>query len=155
MDAEDDDGARLGATGTAPHAAIGAEYAHVTAPLRRLVDRYGLEICLAHRAAEGVPGWVLRDLAGLPRSMARAAQRAGAYERVGLEIIEAAILAGRVGEEFEGVVVDVRRARDGEPGRGMSCSLNRRCAPSSSATDCRSARGSASGSPRRPSASGG
>ena len=29
------------------HAGIGAPYAHVTAPLRRLVDRFGTEVCLA------------------------------------------------------------------------------------------------------------
>ena len=29
------------------HAGIGATYAHVTAPLRRLVDRFGTEVCLA------------------------------------------------------------------------------------------------------------
>ena len=29
------------------HSGIGAPYAHVTAPLRRLVDRYGSEVCLA------------------------------------------------------------------------------------------------------------
>ena len=36
------------------HAAIAADYAHVTAPLRRLVDRYATEVCLAISA--GTPG---------------------------------------------------------------------------------------------------
>ena len=36
------------------HAGVAASYAHVTAPLRRLVDRYGLEIALA--AHEGRHG---------------------------------------------------------------------------------------------------
>ena len=41
-----------GAAGSAPpadpgHGGIGAPYAHVTAPLRRLVDRFGTEVCLA------------------------------------------------------------------------------------------------------------
>jgi len=35
----------------ARHAAIAAEYAHATAPLRRLADRWALEICLAACAA--------------------------------------------------------------------------------------------------------
>src|SRR3954452_6382974 len=32
------------------HSGIGAPYAHVTAPLRRLVDRFGTEVCLAAHA---------------------------------------------------------------------------------------------------------
>lgn len=114
-DGVDDDGARPPRAEALPHAAIAAEYAHVTAPLRRLVDRHGLEICLAVRAGRAVPDWVLADLPALPATMARAAQRAGAYERAGIEMIEAALLQGRVGEEFAGVVVDVRR---GDPDRG-------------------------------------
>ena len=46
------------------HAALASSYAHVTAPLRRLVDRYGLEICAALCAGERVPKWVLDGLAG-------------------------------------------------------------------------------------------
>ena len=38
------------------HGAVGAPYAHVTAPLRRLVDRYGTEICLAAQRRPGGPG---------------------------------------------------------------------------------------------------
>lgn len=100
------------------HAALATEYAHVTAPLRRLVDRYGLEVALAHRAGRGVPDWVLAALPGLPRTMARTAGRARTYERLAIETVEAAVLAGRVGEEFRGVVLEVRPARDGQPPRG-------------------------------------
>ena len=32
-----------------PHAAVASLYAHVTAPLRRLVDRYAAETCLASK----------------------------------------------------------------------------------------------------------
>src|SRR5690606_6077247 len=39
------------------HAAIAADYAHVTAPLRRLVDRYATEICLAVVAGTPAPAW--------------------------------------------------------------------------------------------------
>ena len=42
------------------HAALASEYAHVTAPLRRLGDRYAGEVCLALCAGEDVPGWVHR-----------------------------------------------------------------------------------------------
>ena len=36
--------------------ASGANYAHVTAPLRRLVDRYATEVCLALQAGAAGPG---------------------------------------------------------------------------------------------------
>ena len=48
------------------HSALAAEYAHVTAPLRRLGDRYASEVCVALCAGDEVPDWVhaaLPDLA--------------------------------------------------------------------------------------------
>ncbi len=88
------------------HAAIAAEYAHVTAPLRRLVDRFGLEICVALCAGEPVPSWVLDAMPELGAQMASGSQRASSYERGCLDIVEAAVLRGREGEEFDAVVVD-------------------------------------------------
>src|SRR3546814_19200630 len=46
------------------HSAIASEYAHVTAPLRRLVDRYAGEVCVALCADEDVPGWVVEKPLG-------------------------------------------------------------------------------------------
>lgn len=89
------------------HAAIAAEYAHVTAPLRRLVDRYGLETCLALCADEPVPSWVTDALGDLPSAMGRGGQRAGRYESGAINVMEALVLEGRENEEFAGVVVDV------------------------------------------------
>ncbi|WP_127125936.1 RNB domain-containing ribonuclease [Georgenia sp. SYP-B2076] len=103
---------------TTAHAAIAAEYAHVTAPLRRLVDRYGLEVCVAHCAGNEVPDWVREALPGLPGTMAGTVRRAGAYERGALDAVEALVLEGHVGETFDGVVVDVDGDRDGAPQRG-------------------------------------
>ncbi|MGH8775097.1 MAG: RNB domain-containing ribonuclease [Jiangellaceae bacterium] len=94
----------------AEHAAIAAEYAHVTAPLRRLVDRYGLEICASASAGRDVPDWVLAALPELPEVMADVGGRAGAYEGACVSAVEAAVLTGREGETFPGVVVDVDRA---------------------------------------------
>ncbi|QJW38634.1 RNB domain-containing ribonuclease [Cellulosimicrobium protaetiae] len=105
-------GQEPGVPDDAAHAAIGAEYSHVTAPLRRLVDRYGTEVCLALCADEEVPRWVLDALPGLPRTMARTGQRAGSYERAIVDVVEAALLAGREGQEFDGVVVDVEDDRE-------------------------------------------
>ena len=79
----------------------------VTAPLRRLVDRYGLEICLAHTAGVDVPDWVRGALDDLPGIMARAGQRSSAYERACVDLLEAVMMRGRIGQRFSGVVVDV------------------------------------------------
>lgn len=93
------------------HAAVAAPYAHVTAPLRRLVDRFGSEVCLAHLAGTPVPDWVRERLPLLPEQMTTADRRASAVERAVLDLTEAHLLAGREGEEFTAVVVDVDDAR--------------------------------------------
>jgi exoribonuclease R len=89
------------------HAAVAAPYAHCTAPLRRLVDRYATEICLAAVGGAPVPEWVLTELDALPGRMTEGTRRSGAAERGCVDLVEAALLAGRVGEVFEGCVVDV------------------------------------------------
>ncbi len=103
--------------GSAPaqvlHAALGAPYAHVTAPLRRLVDRYGTEVCLAVATGRPVPEEVAAALPDLPEQMAAGGRRAGAVERACVDLVEAAVLHPRIGEVFEAVVVDVT---DGKPG---------------------------------------
>lgn len=88
------------------HAGVAAPYAHVTAPLRRLVDRYGTEVCLAHAAGSPVPAWVRDRLEDLPEAMAGTTRRAGAVERAVLDLTEAHLLAGRVGQNFDAVVAD-------------------------------------------------
>lgn len=96
------------------HAALATEYAHCTAPLRRLGDRYVGEVCLALTAGTEVPSWAREALPRLPEELAGAARRASAYERGLLDLVEAGVLAGRVGEELRGVVVEVRE--DGRSG---------------------------------------
>ncbi|MEU9914782.1 RNB domain-containing ribonuclease [Streptomyces sp. NPDC051001] len=93
------------------HAAVAAPYAHCTAPLRRLADRYASEICLAAVAGEPVPDWVLAAFDALPREMAEGGRRAGAVERACVDIVEAALLKDRVGEVFDGCVVEVEERR--------------------------------------------
>ncbi len=88
------------------HAALASSYAHVTAPLRRLVDRYGLETCAALCAGEPVPEWVRAGLADLPTIMQKSGQRARAYENAVLNLVEALTLQTRVGEQFKGVVIE-------------------------------------------------
>lgn len=102
-----------GADGAADagHAAIAARYAHVTAPLRRLVDRYGEEICVAACAGRPVPQWVRAALPELPGVMETTGKRSRAVERGALGILEALVLSGHEGEVFDGVVVSAREGR--------------------------------------------
>ncbi|GEA88733.1 RNB domain-containing ribonuclease [Cellulomonas cellasea] len=88
------------------HGAIAAPYAHVTAPLRRLVDRYGLEVSLAAHAGTPVPEWVTAALPTLGEEMATAARRSSAVDRACTDVVEAAVLALHVGTVFDGVALD-------------------------------------------------
>lgn len=90
------------------HGAIGAPYAHVTAPLRRLVDRFANEILLAITAGEHPPSWATEALAGLPALMRRAHQRQNALERAMIDHTEAVVLSSHLGEVFDATVVDLR-----------------------------------------------
>lgn len=85
--------------------AVGAPYAHVTAPLRRLVDRFGLVICEALAAGRPVPEWARAALPDLPVEMARSNNLAGQLDHRSLDAVEAAVLAPRVGETFDGVII--------------------------------------------------
>jgi len=96
-----------GAPKNSEHAAIAAPYAHVTAPLRRLADRYAGEICVALSAGVPVPQWVLDALENLPSEMQDSARRAGKYERGIVDLVEAMVLAPRMGQEFPVVLIDV------------------------------------------------
>ena len=89
------------------HAALASEYAHVTAPLRRLGDRYAGEICLALCAGVDVPEWVVAKLHELPQTLQASGQRASRYEHAILDLVEAGVLSHRVGDTFDAVVVEV------------------------------------------------
>ncbi|HET6602007.1 MAG TPA: hypothetical protein VFG57_08575, partial [Gaiella sp.] len=93
----------------AEHAALASTYAHTTAPLRRLVDRYVGETCVALSAGRKVPGWVETELPKLPDVMELADRRAGQYEAGIVSTLEAALLEGSVGKTFEAVVIEVDR----------------------------------------------
>jgi exoribonuclease R len=87
------------------HAGLATSYAHVTAPLRRLVDRFGAEICLALSAGEPVPDWVRAALPELPELMAGSDARAAKVDRACLDQVEAWVLGDRVGHEFDAIVL--------------------------------------------------
>jgi exoribonuclease R len=118
----------------AGHFAVAADYAHATAPLRRLQDRFVSECCLAACAGEPVPDWVRTALPALPKAMSAGGNRAGRVERGVVDLVEAAILEGREGERFEAVVIDdglvqlrdpaVRgRLADGGPAAGRAVTV--------------------------------
>src|SRR4051794_1828934 len=88
------------------HFAIAAPYAHATAPLRRLQDRFVSECCLAASTGEAPPAWVRAALPELPAAMAAADKRARVVERGVVDLVEALLLQGRVGDQFEAVVID-------------------------------------------------
>ena len=96
------------------HAAIAAPYAHCTAPLRRLVDRYSLEACLALCADRPVPGWVLEAFPALPDEMAAAADRHNRLERTMIDVVEAAVLTPFVGQVADALVIDLWKGNRGE-----------------------------------------
>jgi exoribonuclease R len=107
----------------AGHAALACEYAHVTAPLRRLVDRFGLEVCVALCAGQDPPEWVCAALPALPALMEAGDRRAKAVERACVDLAEAVLLRDRVGEVFDGVVLDLNDRVDwdhnGKPDAGV------------------------------------
>ncbi len=95
------------APGLREHAAVAAPYAHVTAPLRRLVDRFGLVVCAAVSAGEPVPSWAREALPLVPTLMAEGDRRASAVERACTDAVEAAVLSSHVGQALPGSVVDL------------------------------------------------
>ena len=103
------------------HGALAAPYAHVTAPLRRLVDRYGTEVCLAHSAGRKVPQWVLDALPTLGEAMTAGVRRASAVDRACVDAVEAAVLAPHVGEVFEAVGLDDRTIQLADPAVVARC----------------------------------
>lgn len=89
------------------HSALAAQYTHVTAPLRRLVDRYTGETCVALCADAPVPGWVLDALPGLPATMQESSRQASRYGHAVLDLAESTALVSREGEWFDGAIVEV------------------------------------------------
>lgn len=89
----------------AEHHAIASVYAHVTAPLRRMADRYVNEILLAICAERPLPEWSVAALAELPSELDRARSRESSLERATVDWVEAVTLRHRVGETFDGVII--------------------------------------------------
>lgn len=100
-------------------AAVAAPYAHTTAPLRRLIDRFVLVTCDSLVNGRPVPDWVREALPALPKLMSRSDGVASRLEHASVDAIEAALLSGRVGETFDAVVISSKPATDERPGGGV------------------------------------
>jgi exoribonuclease R len=94
------------------HAGVAAPYAHVTAPLRRLADRYATAACVG----EELPG-----LDAVPAEMAAGARAAGAVERACVDLVEALLLAPFVGDRFPAMVIDRNEIQLAEPAVRARC----------------------------------
>jgi exoribonuclease R len=73
--------------------------------LRRLVDRFGTEICLALAAGDEVADWVREALPSLPEVMAGSDTLSNKVDRACLDQVEAWVLGNRVGNEFDAIVL--------------------------------------------------
>ncbi|NUS36706.1 MAG: RNB domain-containing ribonuclease [Pseudarthrobacter sp.] len=102
----------------AAQSAIGAAYAHTTAPLRRLVDRFVLVICEALSNGGDVPGWAREALPLLPGIMAGSDQLASRMERMALDTVEAALLVNHIGQEFDAIVISGSKPQNGNGKNG-------------------------------------
>jgi exoribonuclease R len=89
------------------HEAMAATYAHATAPLRRLADRYVVRCALAIANGQPVPQAVTAAFAGLPKVMGRADSRAAQINHAAIDLAEAVMLRDRVGETFKAAVTDI------------------------------------------------
>jgi exoribonuclease R len=89
------------------HAAVAATYAHATAPLRRLADRYVVRATLALANGGAVPPVVSEAFEKLPAVMARADALGSQIQRAAIDLAESVILQGREGETFAAIVTEV------------------------------------------------
>lgn len=89
------------------HSAMRATYAHATAPLRRLADRFVCEAALALANGQKVPTQITSAFQRLPDVMNKADARAGQVDAAVLELAEAVVLSGCVGETLDGTVTDI------------------------------------------------
>jgi exoribonuclease R len=76
-----------------------------------LADRYASEACLSLAAGQEVPDWVRTALPKLPAVMNSTDRKASSAQHAAVDLAEAVLLQGRVGEEFEAAVLDVGAGR--------------------------------------------
>jgi exoribonuclease R len=89
------------------HSAMGATYAHATAPLRRLADRYVIEATLLIANGQPVSAELTAIFQHLPAVMAKAEANSSQIDRAVLDLAEAVMLEGCEGSRFPAVVTDI------------------------------------------------
>ncbi|NUL46311.1 RNB domain-containing ribonuclease [Cellulosimicrobium funkei] len=94
--------------------AIASPYAHTTAPLRRLVDRFVLVTCLALENGEEVPLGVRGLLPSLPAAMKDSSLVTSRVSNAAVDLVEAASLHGLEGQEFDAVVISAPSSEQAE-----------------------------------------
>lgn len=126
------------------HSALAMEYAHTTAPLRRLADRYVLDLLVELDRGRGPTDAEHETLARLPAVMDEAERTSGKLERKVVDVAEAWTLRGREGERFPAAVLGARgddvevqiewppvrvsvpaRGRDARPGAAVHVTLEK------------------------------
>ena len=98
------------------HAAVAATYAHATAPLRRLADRYVLDLVVQLAAGAAPSADEVATFGRLPEVMERADTMGSRVEHAAIDLVESVELDGRVGEVFDATVTD-------NPGSGAMVQL--------------------------------
>ena len=93
----------------ARHSAIAALYAHVTAPLRRLADRYVLDLLVALANGAAPRQELIETLHELPRVMSNADRLSRQLEAAILDFAEVRLMQDRVGEIFAAMVIGLRQ----------------------------------------------
>ncbi|WP_404285863.1 RNB domain-containing ribonuclease [Glutamicibacter arilaitensis] len=97
-------------------AALAAPYAHTTAPLRRLVDRFVLLCCYLQANGKPLPSELSEALEQLPGLMRESSVSANQIDRAAINLIEAYVLQHRVGEKFEAIVLrEATGTHNGDP----------------------------------------
>jgi hypothetical protein len=90
-------------------------------------DRYVSECCVAACSERPAPDWVRAGLPDLPKVMEAATRRAHAVERGVVDLVEAVLLSGREGEDFDAVVIDDQLVQLADP--PVRANLSEGCPP--------------------------
>jgi VacB/RNase II family 3'-5' exoribonuclease len=116
------------------HHALAMPYAHTTAPLRRLCDRYVLDLLVQLSAGRRPSAAEVEALKRLPQTMDEAERRESRFERRAIDIAEAWVLRERVGQRFAATVLgkrdgDVEVQIEDPPVRSVAETAGRKTAP--------------------------
>ena len=90
------------------HHALAMSYTHTTAPLRRLCDRYVLDLLVQLSAGARPSAAEVETLKRLPAVMDEAERREAKFERRAVDVAEAWVLRERVGQRFAATVLGAR-----------------------------------------------